>query len=52
MTHKETLRVLHSQRYDYDHPVFYSRKPPAASDLADNVAYALHTHLKIVKETS
>ena len=52
MTHKETLRVLHGQRYDYDHPVFYSRKPPAASDLADDLAYALHTHLKIVKETA
>lgn len=50
MTHKETLRILHGNRYDYRHPVFYSRKPPAASDLPDDVAYALHRHLRIVGE--
>jgi hypothetical protein len=40
---------LRKARFDYRHPVFYSRKPPAASHLDDEVAYALHQHLKIVE---
>ena len=50
-THKDTLRVLRKTRFDYAHPVFYSRKSPALSNLSDELAEALHNHLKIVKET-
>ena len=40
---------LRKARFDYKHPVFYSRKPPAASNLDEETAYALHQHLKIVQ---
>lgn len=49
LTHKATLRALHQKRFDYNHPVFYSRKNPAASDLNDELARCLHSHLKIVE---
>ena len=49
-THKETLRILHKTRFDYAHPVFYSRKSPALSNLTDELAESLHNHLKIVRD--
>lgn len=49
-THKETLRILRKTRFDYAHPVFYSRKSPALSELSDELAESLHNHLAIVKE--
>ena len=46
MTRKaKILRDLRRTRFDYNHPVFYSRKNPAASDLNDDVARALHSWL-------
>jgi hypothetical protein len=39
------LRNLRRTRFDYNHPVFYSRKNPAASDLDDDLARALHSWL-------
>jgi len=45
----EIKHRLRKARYDYRHPVFYSRKPPAASLLDDDVALALHSHLKVVQ---
>jgi len=44
------LRVLRHTRFDYNHPVFYSRKNPAASNLDDDLARALHSHLKVVTQ--
>ena len=44
------LRELRHTRFDYNHPVFYSRKNPAASDLNDELARALHSHLKVVQD--
>ena len=37
---------LHKARFDYRHPVFYSRKPPAASNLMKKLQRT-HQHLRL-----
>lgn len=49
-THQATLKILRRKTWNYNHPVFYSRKSPALSSLPDDLAESLHNHLEVVRD--